>query len=572
MKYEEGATVTVTVTLPWEAGNEYNVDGADGNALSTTIELAVGAVQANGAEAGTGKELKCKASTAGALKAALADGASVVLESDLLNVETQFVLNGNASLDLNGHTITKTASKSGSDYLFTVSEGAKSVIKNGAIIDEHSVDGNKGYVIYNHGELTLEDLNMESSHNTSSMICNFSNTQEDIAKLTINGGNYIGHDMITLKCDRWSETYINGGRIETNKNNNILCYGKLVIEDGEFISTAGNYMALVVSSGYYNGAEYNADVEINGGYFGGNILVVNGYGFYDTKNPDADYTRPGNTNVTINNAVIERSVSESITVSYNNGATVITHKLEKDGGDTLVIGENVKYATLVSSQDDWGTEIADGAIIKLAAGEYTIPYANVQNKTVEIIGSGKDTVIDRTGTPNFAGTKLTVKNATVKGTSANYNGFQHIDKETYINCVFEDKTFLYANDIEFIDCTFNTEVVDYNIWTYGAKNVTFTNCTFNCEGKAVLIYSEAAINSEVTFNDCTFNANKPADGKAAIEIDSSFHKDGKGGYTVNINNCTVNGFGTGSVSGNSLWNEKKGNSSVINVNGEKVRG
>ena len=113
--------------------------------------------------------------------------------------------------------------------------------------------------------------------------------------------------------------------------------------------------------------------------------------------------------------------------------------------------------------------------------------------------------------------------------------------------------------------------MDYNVWTYGAGNVLFENCVFNCVGKAVLIYNEGHIGAQsVEFRNCTFNASAPVEGKAAIEIDSSFNVN----YTVIIDKATseqVTGFGLGSVSGNSVWNEKKGNKTTVVVNGETVR-
>ena len=87
------------------------------------------------------------------------------------------------------------------------------------------------------------------------------------------------------------------------------------------------------------------------------------------------------------------------------------------------------------------------------------------------------------------------------------------------------------------------------------KNITFNSCKFESAGRCVLIYNEGAvIGQNATFNNCEFIASAPVDGKAAIEVDSSLIP---GTYVININNCTATGFGTGSKSGNSLWNVKK---------------
>jgi hypothetical protein len=123
--------------------------------------------------------------------------------------------------------------------------------------------------------------------------------------------------------------------------------------------------------------------------------------------------------------------------------------------------------------------------------------------------------------------------------------------------------------VVFENCTFEQESANaYNVWTYGAKDVTFEECTFNSAGKSVLVYAEGSSNgSVVTFNGCKLNATAPVEGKAAIEIDSSLIK---GEYVVNINNTTADGFANGNVSGNSLWNNKKGDKTSVYVDGTQV--
>ena len=71
---------------------------------------------------------------------------------------------------------------------------------------------------------------------------------------------------------------------------------------------------------------------------------------------------------------------------------------------------------------------------------------------------------------------------------------------------------------------------------------------------------EGTVWFKATFNDCKFIASAPVAGRAAIEIDSSLNP-----YEVYINNCTSEGFDNGSKSGNSLWNNKKGDSTNLKV-------
>ena len=84
--------------------------------------------------------------------------------------------------------------------------------------------------------------------------------------------------------------------------------------------------------------------------------------------------------------------------------------------------------------------------------------------------------------------------------------------------------------------------------------MTFNDCVFESAGKSVLIYNEGTLATGVNkFNSCKFVASQKVAGKAAIEIDQTFTN-----YEVEINGCTATGFDNGSVSGNSLWNNKKG--------------
>lgn len=152
--------------------------------------------------------------------------------------------------------------------------------------------------------------------------------------------------------------------------------------------------------------------------------------------------------------------------------------------------------------------------------------------------------------------------------NATYTGIQHAASIKYVDCTIEGQPFSYATQAVYENCTFKQTSSDaYNIWTYGSKNITFNNCVFNCAGKSVLIYNEGTLSAGVvTLNKCKLIASQPVEGEAAIEIDSSFSS-----YEVNINDCTQEGFANGSVSGNPLWNKKKGDKSVkVFVNGSQV--
>lgn len=194
------------------------------------------------------------------------------------------------------------------------------------------------------------------------------------------------------------------------------------------------------------------------------------------------------------------------------------------------------------------------AVIKLKENTtYTLP-ANVAEG---ITFSGDETtVISIPQAIAYHNMTIGFSGVTVKSPNADYTGIQHAKAVTYTGCVIEGQPFSYAEKAVYNKCTFKQTSSDaYNIWTYGSKDITFNSCRFECAGKSVLIYKERDISDQnATFNNCEFVASAPVAGKAAIELDSSLIP---GTFVVNINNCTATGFGTGSNSGNSLWNVKK---------------
>ncbi len=382
--------------------------------------------------------------------------------------------------------------------------------------------------------------------------------------------------------NNWAALYISDDTTINATNGGITCLDK---ESGSYLG--GPYVAHIAAPG--------KTITVNGGtyYAGGTVfnvqagtLVVNG-GFYEVY-PDI------NTND-------YRYLLNCIDASYNNGTAKIIVKggtfvnfdpsnNAAEGANTNFVAEGYTVISEAKGEDTWYTVVKgsgtgvvagskeeitdaitgnDAVTVKITNdGTYTLP--SLEGKDVTIIGT-KDTVIDMKEKLNNGAKNVSLEGVTVEFGSSDYKGFQHTGKLTYKDCVIKGKQFLYGENVEFIGCTFEQENVDYNVWTYGAGNVLFENCVFNCVGKAVLIYNEGHIGAQsVEFRNCTFNASAPVEGKAAIEIDSSFNVN----YTVIIDKATseqVTGFGLGSVSGNSVWNEKKGNKTTVVVNGETVR-
>ena len=194
------------------------------------------------------------------------------------------------------------------------------------------------------------------------------------------------------------------------------------------------------------------------------------------------------------------------------------------------------------------------AVIKLKENTtYTLPADVAEGVS---FSGDETTVISIPQAIAYHGKTIGFSGVTVKSPNADFTGIQHAKAVTYTGCVIEGQPFSYAEKAVYNKCTFKQTSSDaYNIWTYGSKDITFNSCRFECAGKSVLIYNEGAISDQnATFNNCEFVASAPVAGKAAIELDSSLIS---GTFVVNINNCTATGFGTGSKSGNSLWNVKK---------------
>ena len=337
-----------------------------------------------------------------------------------------------------------------------------------------------------------------------------------------------------------------------------------------------------------------ATVTIENGTFIGNIHAVyvlkgTAYikgGFYSVqqKYPDASKANEFVLNCYDAN---RKAGTAKIIVTGGTFVNFDPSNCKAEGDGTNFVAPGYKVVSEVHGADTWYTVVpntvsdqtelnnaisgATGAVgVQLPAGTYTLP--KMDNKDVTIIGT-KDTVIDMKGKINNNATSVAFEGVTVAFSNDIYVGFQHTGKLTYKDCTITGQQFLYANDVEFINCTFVQDAVDYNVWTYGAGNVLFKDCTFKCAGKSVLIYRESSsVGQTVEFQNCKFNASAPVAGKAAIEIDSSLLTNGAI-YKVVIDQATANnvtGFDKGSVSGNHVWNNKKGTSATVIVAGNTV--
>lgn len=272
----------------------------------------------------------------------------------------------------------------------------------------------------------------------------------------------------------------------------------------------------------------------------------------------------------LQNLPLQRNYRTNIVGNILSGTTTFTVVVDPafstpDHNTTYRIAHASTQAEMTAAASQPNT------VVKLAAGNsYTLSAAPADG----VVFSSDDAATTTVKIPAaVTATNVSFENVTVESPNTNYVGIQHATTVKYKGCVITGQPFSYAADASYEDCKFEqTSGSCYNIWTYGSSNITFTRCAFSCAGKSVLIYNEGAITGQTaTFQDCTFTATAPAAGKAAIEIDSSLPTGVGTPYKVVINNCTATGFANGSVSGNSLWNEKRGTKATVIVDGVTVK-
>lgn len=412
-----------------------------------------------------------------------------------------------------------------------------------------------------------------------------------VSSLDLNGYTFKNENGTALDV-RGSLTINGSGKVlcegpvgEANAAVFVQDSGKVVINDGYYYSKNGN-SCIYVQAGNKTGRTITIGGKVEPLYYGGGIVEINGGVF------EADASKF----VLNQNDYIENescfSVKGGIFVEFNPAEVNECHgkvtSFVADGYKAVETTYNGKKAwkveaiPAVTTQEAFNTAIATAnSTVVLAAGTYKLPKETVTvdgneksviAEGVTIIGNGEGTVLnteaaEKGGEGNYNAKGLnnvTFKNLTINEGQGNYNGIKHSGNIKYEKCVILGRPTSYATNVEYKDCTFKQTTGDYNIWTY-ASNITFDNCVFDCQGKAAMVYREGndatkEIYLKVTFNKCVFKASAKVTGKAAIEIDSSLAP-----YEVYINNCTSEGFDNGTTSGNSLWNNKKGDATNLKV-------
>lgn len=410
------------------------------------------------------------------------------------------------------------------------------------LAENYSVDSKSKGVTIGVGVTSVLNLNGKKFSNENAVTDNKAALQVH-GDLTINGDGEVycegGADNNAIIVEQGGHLVINGGTYNVGANTN---------------SGKSNATIFVMGPDKYG---RNGSVEINGGVF----MAKAGSGsdatpFVLNQHDDITvncFSVKGGTFVGFNPASVNEAhgaITSFVAEGYKSVKTTYEGKQAWE----------VKPIEHVGTQEDFKTAAAEeNATVVLSAGNYSLPSTIAEGVT--ILGSD-GTVIDIPTAVAYHDKNLTFKNVTMTSPNATYTGIQHAASIKYVDCTIEGQPFSYATQAVYENCTFKQTSSDaYNIWTYGSKNITFNKCTFESAGKAVLVYKEAGTEAyKATFNECKFSASAPVEGKAAIEIDSSLNP-----YEVYINNCTAEGFSTGTNSGNSLWNNKKGDRNNLKV-------
>lgn len=243
-----------------------------------------------------------------------------------------------------------------------------------------------------------------------------------------------------------------------------------------------------------------------------------------------------------------------------------------NGASKIIEG---KTAT-VTSQSDFESAIANPNVSMILLGEdtYVLPKS-VAGKTITFAGVNKETSIVKIGENNTTsadGSIINFENCTVvrkAGLSHNegtYDQLVRAKQENYTNCIINGKVQLAVTEsATFTNCQFVNTVKSgfdgYSIFYYGynGSKVYVNNCTFNTVSKAIVIYSEGAVNYDLTVNDSKFVASEKDD-KAAIQMHTEYGISG----VVRINNSTATGFDETRNGG--LWWQVNNNTQVVSTN------
>ena len=529
---EGGATTPKNFVIFWEPGaddNNYNANNgaetSDRKPLQISFGVNVYATQLPHEVDSFGPDYDAntavKVTTPGELIAALANGGSVSLESDITVVDDSIVIPAgvSAALNLNGHTISGAVPKSEGHVI--VNEGTLSVM-NGTVKSTH---GNGGSAIMNKGTLEVNNVTLNGASAADGGYPSY--TVNNIGVMTINDSNITSVHGAVASYGEGAVVTLNNTNIDMTGILGKTSHGIYTYNNGKVVVNGGNIANKATDQAASGASVINGAVTVNSGSFSGRI--ENSYGTPVIKGG-------------VFSADPSKYVASGYKATYNEGTWTV-------GIDTEKV-------------EDVFEKAENGDTINLAAGINVIPDS-AQGKTLTIKGSETgETIIATQDDGSYEGcdyslngATVTFQNITINTDSHTYTGYAGLNA-TYKNCTINGAYTLYGDSV-FENCTFNVSGDAYNIWTWGAPTATFIDCTFNTSGKSVLLYG--GVDTVLTVTNCIFNdANDYADvnNKAAIEVGSDWSTDKK---QIIATNCTVNGFDItdkGIYTGSTLWGNK----------------
>jgi hypothetical protein len=231
-----------------------------------------------------------------------ADNQSIVLVSDLvLDSPLQVAQGKSVTLDLNGHTLSETATSASASYLMTVKSGGSLTIKNGTLTfaattpdtgwggeGQPPYPGYANNTITNQGTLIIENATIEnktSKGGASYVIDNYVG-----ANLIINEGTVLtqsGGDIAIRMFNGSSGSInvtINGGTISgyravwiqlASNTTTVAPIMNLTVNGGTLTSTDQTYNQAIYSYSYGNDMQ-NVLINVTGGTFNGDIALTGG--------------------------------------------------------------------------------------------------------------------------------------------------------------------------------------------------------------------------------------------------------------------------------------------------------
>lgn len=366
-------------------------------------------------------------------------------------------------------------------------------------------------------------------------------------------------DVVANVANLSYQSTLSGGPLAQSSavvNDNSITIDKMV--PGDFVD-----FDLIIKNNSNVKVQYRTIIKkvADNGLWNGLNVTIDGQAYNGVKKITAwEALEPNSADMTVH---VKVELPEDKGNEYQNKTCTFSYAVEAVQGNAEVSNPVVVAPENQAEVNEALTGSGDSDIyLELNEGTYTLPA--VSNKEVIITGNGRDkTKIDMIhsamNNSQNGGLNITFEDATVEFANADYKGIMHSSKVTYKDCTLIGKQFLYANDVEFDNCTFVNDA-DYAVWTYGSNNATFKNCVFQSGGKAILIYVEDATHTNnVIVDNCVFYDNDYLDvTKAAIEIGDS---QPNSGLKVNLKatNNKVYGFALndeGTPTGSKMWGNK----------------